>query len=99
MDSKYKKELISAIQNDLIIYPIVKDAFEQADRNNDGQIEKSELEKCMLEVASKLGCSKPDQKAIDAEFKKLDINSDGVIDMKEFQKFIRKNLLQIVENC
>lgn len=98
MDSRYKKDLICAINNDVIIFPIVKDIFEQADVNHKGYIEKKELESCMLKVAGQLGCSKPDKDAIDAEFKKLDVNDDGVVDIKEFSVFIRKTLLEIVEN-
>lgn len=99
MDEKYKANLLAAINNDIIIYPIVKDAFDQADKNHNGFIERKELENCMLEIAQRLGASKPDKDAIDEEFKKLDINKDGVIDITEFQKFIRLNLLKIAENC
>lgn len=99
IDAKYKQNLITAIHNDIIIYPIVKDAFEQADKNHNGYIERKELENCMLRIAQTLGASKPDKDAIDEEFKKLDFNEDGVIDITEFQKFIRENLLKIAENC
>lgn len=99
IDEKYKKNLIAAINNDIIIYPIVKEAFDQADLNHDGLIQRKELENCMLDIAFRLGASKPDEEAIDAEFKKLDVNEDGVIDITEFQKFVRYNLLKIAENC
>ena len=34
--------------------------------------------------------------AIDKEFQKLDTDKNGTIDFKEFQKFVKKNLLAIV---
>ena len=82
----------------MIIYPIVKDAFEAADTNNNGTIDRTELEACMLDIAIKLGCSKPDKEAIDKEFQKLDTDKNGTIDFKEFEKFVKKNLMAIVNN-
>ena len=96
MDPETKRKIIAAIDNDMIIYPIVKDAFETADKDHSGAIDRSELEACMLDVAIKLGCSKPDKEAIDKEFLKLDTDKNGTIDFKEFQKFVKKNLLAIV---
>lgn len=98
MDKETKRQIISAINNELIIYPIVKDAFEAADTNNNGTIDRAELEACMLDIAIKLGCSKPDKEAIDKEFQKLDTDKNGTIDFKEFEKFVKKNLMAIVNN-
>ena len=50
----------------------------------------------MLDVDIKLGCSKPDKEAIDKEFLKLATDKTGTIDFKQFQKFVKKNLLAIV---
>ena len=44
MDSETKRQIIAAIDNDMIIYPIVKDAFETADKDHSGAIDRSELE-------------------------------------------------------
>ena len=96
MDKETKRQIISAIENDMIIYPIVKEAFTAADTNSNGTIERSELETCLLDIAIKLGCSQPDKETINKEFKKLDEDKNGKIDFKEFQKLVKKNLLSIV---
>ena len=97
VDPETKKIILSAIENDLIIYPIVKRSFEEADKDKSGYVDRSELAACMVDISVKLGASKPDQKAIDTEFHKLDINRDGRIDFKEFQIFVKENLKKILD--
>ena len=96
MDANRKKSILAAIDNELIIYPIVKDTFETFDKDKNVTIDKSELASCMLDVAVKLGASKPDKLAIEKEFQALDTDQSGTIDFKEFQRFIKKTLLAIV---
>ena len=96
MDPETKRQILAPIDNDLIFYPPVKVAFETADKDHSGAIDRSELEACMLDVAVKLGCSKPDKEAIDKEFQKLDKDKNGTIDFKKIKKFVKKNLLAIV---
>ena len=96
MGAQKERGIPGGIGNGLVIYPIGKDAFETGDKDHSGAIDRSELEACMLDVAVKLGCSKPDKEAIDKEFQKWDTDKNGTIDFKEFQKFVKKNLLAIV---
>ncbi|MCQ2815860.1 MAG: EF-hand domain-containing protein [archaeon] len=96
-ESKYKRDFLAAVNNDLIIAPIVDDSFNKADSDKKGYITKEELKKCMIEISLGLGVPGPCQKDVDAEFANLDINEDKHISKKEFSKIIKKTLIKLAE--
>ena len=98
MDSNSKKQLISSINNAATFEPIAKEAFDAADKNHNGTIDKKELELCMKEVAQGLGMSPPNQNAVEKEFRNLDLDKNGTIDFNEFKKFVKKSMQKIIEN-
>ena len=97
MDSNSKKQLISSINNPSTFEPIAKEAFDAADKNHNGIIDKKELEQCMKEVALGLGMNPPSQKAVENEFKRLDIDKNGSIDFNEFKSFVKESMKKIIE--
>lgn len=98
MDSETKKQLIAQITDPKTFEPIAKDAFDAADKDKNGVIDRKELELCMAEVAQGLGCSAPGKEAIDKEFKRLDTDKNGTIDLNEFKVFIKETMLKIINN-
>jgi Ca2+-binding EF-hand superfamily protein len=89
MDATAKKQLILSINNPATFEPIAKEAFDAADKNHNGTIDKKELELCMKDLAVHLGMNPPSQKAVEKEFKKLDIDKSGNIDYDEFKVFAK----------
>lgn len=70
--------------NDILKNPdklrkITESAFSAIDFNNNGRIEKSELESVMLSTAEDLGIEKPSKEEIKDVLKELDSNSKGYL--------------------
>jgi Ca2+-binding EF-hand superfamily protein len=97
MDSLKKKQLLIAINNPVIFEPIAKDAFDAADKNKNGKIEKKELYQCMKDVASGLEMSSPDKKALEKLFFQLDIDHNGILDYNEFKVYVKDNMNKIIK--
>lgn len=96
MDANTKAQLIAQITNPVTFEPIAREAFEAADKNKNGTIDKQELELCMGEVAQGLGASNPTKQAIDKEFKRLDTDKNGTIDFNEFKVFVSETMIKII---
>ena len=97
-ESKYKRNLISAINNDLIISPIVNDSFIKADKDGNGYISKEELKNCLHEIAMGLGVPSTQYGDIDTEFAALDINDDKKLSKKEFAKIVKRTLTKLADD-
>ena len=98
MDEKTKKQLIFKLKEEATFEPIAKEAFDVADKNHNGTIDKKELELCMKEVSRGLGLDAPNQKAVENEFRKLDIDKNGTIDFNEFKVFVKESMKKIIGN-
>ena len=96
MDSKAK--LIADITNPETFEPIARDSFNAADKNGNGTIERNELEASMIDIAKGLGLSAPSQKKIDREFKRLDVDKNGVIDFNEFKVLVKETMIKIINS-
>ena len=60
----------------------VKTAFDRFDKDGSGAIDKSELEQLSLELGHPL-----DDDQLELALKDLDLNKDGVVDLKEFSRW------------
>ena len=52
----------------------------------------------MKDLAIHLGMNPPSQKAVEKEFKKLDIDKSGNIDYDEFKVFAKEAMIKVIEN-
>ena len=52
----------------------------------------------MKDLAIHLGMNPPSQKAVEKEFKKLDIDKNGTIDFNEFKVFVKESMKKIIGN-
>ena len=69
---------------------IAKDAFEFADKDNNGYIDKDEFELCMQNVSESFGLNYPKKEKVDSEFERLDADKNGTIDFDEFKKYVKE---------
>ena len=98
MEPLEKKKILNTINNPMIFEPIAKDAFDAADKNKNGKIEKKELYQCMKDVASGLEMSSPDKKSLEKLFFKLDVDHNGILDFNEFKVFVKDNMNKIIND-
>ena len=97
MDSLKKKQLLIAINNPVIFEPIAKDAFDAADKNKNGKIEKKELYQCMKDISVGLNIPSPTKKSLEELFYKLDIDHNGILDYNEFKVYVKDNMNKIIK--
>ena len=80
----------------MIFEPIAKDAFDAADKNKNGKIEKKELYQCMKDVADGLGAPLPKREEVENMFKTLDIDRSGTLDFNEFKVYVKDNMKKLI---
>ena len=69
---------------------IAKDAFEFADKDSNGYIDKEEFESCMKDVSESFGLIYPKKEKVDSEFERLDADKSGTIDFYEFKNYVKE---------
>lgn len=90
------------IADDAKLSIINKKLFKLADQNENGYIDRTELENFMIQLCKECGCCQKCEKCpkgeedckkkIEKLFRKLDTNKDGRIDPNEFKPFVSKLL-------
>lgn len=68
---------------------IAQEVFNSYDTNKNGVIEKSELKHLLDDISKRLNLPKANNKDILDGLKKIDSNSDGVLQFEEFLPFYR----------
>ena len=77
---------------------MVETAFTQADLNQNSTIERNELTLLLKKIYVTLGIDPPSESDIDNEYKRLDKNSDGKLNKKEFKILVKDLALFSAEN-
>lgn len=67
----------------------VQASFTEADTDNNGQIDSSELELIWTKLASQFGASAPSKENVVKTLEKFDSNNDGTISVDEFKPLLR----------
>ena len=75
---------------------IAKDAFEVADKDNNGYLDLEEFGLCMKNVSESFGLKIPEKENVESEFKRLDADKNGNIDFEEFKKFVKEIINRIL---
>lgn len=77
---------------------IVDLAFDAADKDKSGFVERNELKDVMTKAFQEFGApSPPTEVDIDEELKKLDTNKDGKISKDEFKILVKDILIVMIE--
>jgi len=76
---------------------ITKAAFEAIDVNNQGFIERKEVETLLLNIAKDMNIKKPTKEETDEVMKQLDHDKDGKIRPEEFQVLVEEVIESMVQ--
>ena len=93
--SKAIKEILS---NEKKFTEVAKVAFDSVDTDKSGQIDGSELEKVMVQIASDMGADPPTKEDVMEVLEHLDEDKSGKIDFNEFKVLIRDVLEAMLDD-
>lgn len=92
------EDLKAKINDEKAFSKIVDIAFDAADTDKSGFVERKELKEVMTQAFKQFGAPSPPSDAdIDEELKKLDKNKDGKISKEEFRVLIKDILIVMIE--
>ena len=83
------KEILS---NELKFNEVAKVAFDSVDTDKSGQIDASELEQVMIQIATDMGADPPAKEDVMGVLEHLDEDKSGKVDFDEFKVLIRNVL-------
>ncbi len=83
------KAIRDILKNDKKFTEVAKVAFDSVDSDNSGQIDGSELEKVMIQIAADMGADPPSKDDVLEVMDHLDSDKSGKIDFEEFKVLIR----------
>ena len=75
---------------------IAQEAFEVADKDNNGYIDLEEFEQCMKNVSESFGSVLPQKDHVELEFERFDIDKNGTIDYEEFKRYVKEIINQML---
>ena len=90
-----RENICKALYNPNSLNLIARDAFEVADKDSNGYIDKEEFKICMKNVSEYFGLLNQNSiKDTTNEFNRLDADKNGIIDFDEFKGYVK----EIIEN-
>ena len=92
-----KNDLAKKINDEGFISQVAQKYFIHYDSNNNQYLEKKELLGVMSDIAKTFFGCEPERAAIESQFKKLDKDGNGRIDMSEFKPFIKEYLKMMIQ--
>ena len=92
------KAIDEILKDDKKFTEVAKLAFDSVDTDGSGQIDASELEKIMSQIASDMGTDPPSKKDVMEVLEYLDEDGSGKISFDEFKKLIRDVLTAMLED-
>ena len=93
-----KEEFVKKLEDKQLFEQFFLPLFDQADKNNNGFIESSELYDCIKSIA-KEGFNKkaPSKEEVEKVLKEHDTNKDGKLSKEEFTPFLKKVLIELFD--
>ena len=91
------KAIRDILSNEKKFTEVAKVAFDSVDSDRSGQIDGSELEKVMVQIASDMGADPPSKEDVLEVMEHLDSDKSGKIDFEEFKVLIRDVLEAMLE--
>ena len=93
-----KESLKKKLQDGALLDEMVDSTFSNADLNKNSFIERNELAILLKSIYGTLGLNPPEEKEIDDELKRLDINKDHKLSKEEFKVLVKDLAMFSVEN-
>ena len=93
-----KESLKKKLQDGALLDEMVDSTFANADLNKNSFIERNELAILLKSIYGTLGLNPPEEKEIDDELKRLDINKDHKLSKEEFKVLVKDLAMFSVEN-
>jgi Ca2+-binding EF-hand superfamily protein len=93
--SKAIKDILS---NEKKFTEVAKVAFDSVDTDKSGQIDASELEKVMVQIATDMGAEPPSKEDVLEVLEHLDTDKSGKISFDEFKVLIKDVLEAMLED-
>ena len=81
------ENMLKALSKPESLHSIAKDAFDVADKDSNGYIDKEEFELCVRNVSEFFGVNIDE---ITKEFNRLDADNNGIIDFFEFKTYVKE---------
>jgi Ca2+-binding EF-hand superfamily protein len=91
------KAIRDILNNEKKFAEVAKVAFDSVDSDRSGQIDGTELEKVMVQIASDMGADPPSKEDVLEVMEHLDSDKSGKIDFEEFKVLIRDVLEAMLE--
>ena len=93
-----KEEFVNKLEDKQLFEQFFLPLFDQADKNNNGFIESSELYDCIKSIATE-GFNKkaPSKEEVEKVLKEHDTNKDGKLSKEEFTPFLKKVLIELFD--
>lgn len=92
------KAIDEILKDDKKFTEVAKLAFDSVDTDKSGQIDASELEKIMCQIATDMGTDPPSKKDVMEVLEYLDEDNSRKISFDEFKKLIRDVLTAMLED-
>ncbi len=86
------ENLVAILNDEGKFNEIARVAFDSADNDKSGKIDKAELQQVMATISDDLGIDAPSKEEVDEVFVVLDSDKSGKIEYDEFKLFVRKIL-------
>lgn len=92
-----KAEIKAQINDPKNFESIVNAAFDQADKDKSGFVERNELKAVFDEISNQFKAPKATEEEVDKQLKRLDTNKDGKISKAEFSVLVKEILTALVD--
>ena len=89
-----RNQMLVALSNPSSLNYITKEAFDFADKDNNGYIDYQEFELCVKNVADFFKFNSIENAK--NHFERLDTDKNGVIDFEEFKQYVKEIIDQIL---
>ena len=91
------KAIKDILSNEKKFTEVARVAFDSVDTDRSGQIDGSELEKVMIQIATDMGAEPPTKEDVVEVLEHLDTDKSGKIDFAEFKTLIKDVLEAMLE--
>ena len=98
IDCESRDNMLKTFKNPDSLESVAKDAYNATHKKNKNGLDLKEFEICLMNFADFFGLIAPEKQTINKEFKRFDINKNGLIEYEEFKNFVAEIITKILFN-